>query len=89
MRDIIKENLQEQIALLQMIQESDYPKQIQTAADCIWETICSGNKLLIVGNGGSAADAQHMAAELVVRFEKEREGLPAIALTTDSSILSA
>lgn len=89
MRDIIRENLKEQIALLQMIQDSDYAQQIQIAAGCIWKTICSGNKILIAGNGGSAADAQHMAAELVVRFEKERKGLPAIALTTDTSILSA
>ena len=89
MRDIIKQNLIEQISLLQLIQNSDYVEQIQMAADCMWETICSGNKILIAGNGGSAADAQHMAAELVVRFEKERQGLPAMALTTDSSILSA
>ena len=89
MRDIIGDNLKEQIELLQMIQDSDYVHQIQVAADCIWETICSGNKILIAGNGGSAADAQHMAAELVVRFEKERKGMPAMALTTDSSILSA
>ena len=49
----------------------------------------SGGKLMIMGNGGSAADAQHVAAELVARFEKERRALPAIALTTDSSILTA
>src|ERR1700682_3242604 len=49
----------------------------------------SGRKALIFGNGGSAADAQHFAAELVGRFEKERPGLAAIALTTDTSILTA
>src|SRR5947207_1851746 len=48
-----------------------------------------GNKLLLFGNGGSAADAQHLAAEFVGRFVRERAGLPAIALTTDSSILTA
>jgi D-sedoheptulose 7-phosphate isomerase len=48
-----------------------------------------GNKLLIFGNGGSAADAQHLAAELVGRFMRERQALPAIALTTDTSILTA
>jgi len=51
--------------------------------------VVNGHKLLICGNGWSAADAQHLAAELVVRFEKERQALPAIALTTDSSILTA
>lgn len=48
-----------------------------------------GNKVLIAGNGGSAADAQHMAAEFVARFEFDRPGLPAIALTTDTSALTA
>ena len=48
----------------------------------------AGKKLLVFGNGGSAADAQHFAAELVGRFEKERPGLPAIALTTDTSALT-
>lgn len=48
-----------------------------------------GNKILAAGNGGSAADAQHFAAELVGRFKKERIGLPAIALTTDTSALTA
>lgn len=52
-------------------------------------TFRSGNKLLVMGNGGSAADAQHLAAEIVGRFRMERPGLPAIALTTDSSILTA
>lgn len=48
-----------------------------------------GNKLLVMGNGGSAADAQHFAAEMVGRFKMERKGLPAVALTTDTSILTA
>jgi len=49
----------------------------------------AGNKLLVMGNGGSAADAQHFAAEIVGRFKLERRALPALALTTDSSILTA
>lgn len=53
------------------------------------EVISRGGKLLIFGNGGSAADAQHLAAELVNRFKRERQPLPAIALTTDTSILTA
>ena len=51
--------------------------------------IKSGGKILIMGNGGSAADAQHIAAEIVGRFKKERKGMPAIALTTDTSILTS
>ena len=65
--------------------------QIQSAALMIAETFTSGNKVLICGNGGSAADSQHFAAEFVNSFSKSinRRGLPAIALTTDSSILTA
>lgn len=89
MQEIIKQNMQEQIQLLEKIMETDYSAKVQEAAEYILQTIQTGHKILIAGNGGSAADAQHMAAELVVRFEKERKGLPAMALTTDSSILSA
>ncbi len=53
------------------------------------EAIKNGGKIIFCGNGGSAADSQHLAAEFVVRFKKNRRALPAIALTTDSSILTA
>lgn len=53
------------------------------------EAVRAGNKLLFFGNGGSAADAQHLAAELVVRFKRDRTPVAALALTTDSSILTA
>jgi D-sedoheptulose 7-phosphate isomerase len=53
------------------------------------ETFTHGGKLLVMGNGGSAADAQHFVAEIVGRFKLERRGLPAIALSTDTSILTA
>jgi phosphoheptose isomerase len=64
---------------------------IASAADVIAEAFRSGGKLLLCGNGGSAADCQHMAAEFVSRLTKdfERPGLPAIALTTDTSFLTA
>lgn len=62
---------------------------IAAAVELLVHTIKDGNKILVCGNGGSAADAQHFAAELVCRFERERPGLPAIALTTDSSALTA
>jgi len=58
-------------------------------SDMVTDTLRKGNKILICGNGGSAADAQHFAAEFVVKFKLERKHLPAIALTTDSSILTA
>jgi len=62
---------------------------IENAGRRITECLQRGNKVLLCGNGGSAADAQHIAAELVGRFVTERKGLPAIALTTDTSILTA
>ena len=58
-------------------------------ADAIATAFAAGRKVLVFGNGGSAADAQHFAAELAVRFERERQALPALALTTDSSVLTA
>ncbi len=62
---------------------------IYTACIIATETIKSGNKILLFGNGGSAADAQHIAAELSGRYKTERRGLPGIALTTDTSVLTA
>ena len=64
-------------------------KSIAEAVEAVLGSITAGGKVLACGNGGSAADAQHFAAELVGRFERERPGLAAIALTTDSSILTA
>ena len=72
--------------LSRMAQQTDQAEQL---AERICQALQSGRKLMIFGNGGSAADSQHFAAELVGRFEKERPGLPAIALTTDTSILTA
>ena len=62
---------------------------INNAINLITDSIKNGNKLIIFGNGGSAADAQHIAAELIGRFKLERKSIPAIALTTDSSILTS
>lgn len=67
----------------------DLTPQLEAAARELVARLQAGRKLLICGNGGSAADAQHFAAELVGRFRCERRGLPAIALTTDSSIVTA
>jgi len=62
---------------------------ISEAVELMFTALSNGNKILACGNGGSAADCQHFAAELVGRFERERLPLPAIALTTDTSILTA
>ena len=59
------------------------------AAQAMSDAVRSGRKLLVFGNGGSASDAQHLSAELVGRFQKERAALPAIALTVDTSVLTS
>jgi phosphoheptose isomerase len=64
------------------------PRMVE-AADLIEQCLCAGNKLLICGNGGSAADAAHFATELVVRFAKDRRAYPAICLATDGGLLTA
>ncbi len=76
-------------AELRKVVARDCSTAIFEAASLITRCFTSGGKLLFFGNGGSAADAQHLAAEFVGRFVRERAGLPAIALTTDSSILTA
>lgn len=63
--------------------------EVETLVDRVLRAFAAGGKLLFAGNGGSAADAQHLAAEYVVRFSRERRPLPAMALTTDTSILTA
>jgi len=68
---------------------SSLEPQMAQAADVIDQCLRAGNKLLVCGNGGSAADASHFATELVVRFAKDRRALPAICLTSDSGILTA
>ena len=68
---------------------SDFEQIIEDVAEILVDTIKNGNKIILFGNGGSAADAQHIAAELSGRYKKERRGLPALALTTDTSALTA
>jgi D-sedoheptulose 7-phosphate isomerase len=84
---MVKEAIKEHIeAANRVLNISD---EIRGGGELIIKTLKSGNKILICGNGGSASDAQHIAAELTGRFEKERVALPAIALTTDTSALTA
>lgn len=69
--------------------QANMVEEIESVADLMVMRLSQGHKILVMGNGGSAADAQHFAAELIGRFLAERRALPAIALTTDSSILTA
>jgi D-sedoheptulose 7-phosphate isomerase len=62
---------------------------LNQAGDLLLQCLLGGSKLMVCGNGGSASDAQHFAAEIVGRFEKERRAFPAVALSTDTSILTA
>ncbi|HEX16533.1 MAG: phosphoheptose isomerase [Deltaproteobacteria bacterium] len=64
-------------------------KEVERAARLLVEVVRSGGKIFLFGNGGSAADAQHIAAEFVNRFRRDRRALPAVALTTDSSVLTS
>ena len=85
---LIKSSLREG-AELRTVVARDCSAAIFQAAGLITMCLRAGGKILFFGNGGSAADAQHLAAEFVGRFVRERAGLPAIAVTTDSSILTA
>jgi D-sedoheptulose 7-phosphate isomerase len=69
--------------------ERDMAPSIAEMSDLIATALAGGNKLLVMGNGGSAADSQHFVAEIVGRFKLERAALPAVALSTDTSILTA
>lgn len=90
MSDFIVSQLRETRRLTDaMLADSQLLAITKDAADTCIQALAGGRKLLLAGNGGSAADAQHIAGELVSRFLFDRPGLPAIALTTDTSILTA
>jgi D-sedoheptulose 7-phosphate isomerase len=88
MKDAITKAFEESIRVKQAFLRDNLDTLV-TAIDAIAAAFQRGNKLLIFGNGGSAADAQHIAAEFVNRYLVERRPLPAIALTTDSSVLTS
>lgn len=68
---------------------SNYDAEIESASKIIADTFLNGNKIFTCGNGGSAADSQHLAAEFMVRYKKDRKPLPCIALSTDTSNITA
>lgn len=86
----IKNYIESSIEVKQaVLTDEDLINKISQVASLCCDAISNGNKILIAGNGGSAADSQHIAAEFVSRFFYDRPGLPAFALTTDTSILTA
>ena len=90
MTSIIREELSASLELVRVLHDDHaLHQQIETVVDLCTDALRKGRKILFAGNGGSAADAQHWAGELVSRFYFDRPGLPAMALTTDSSILTA
>jgi len=87
MKTIIENEFAEHLKVAQTM--FDLVDKVEFAAQLCIDGLQNGGKILIFGNGGSAADAQHIAAEMVGRYKVERKGLPAIALTTDTSVLTS
>ncbi len=85
---LLTDSLQEHLETLQSLLRSNI-NDIEQSGQMICDVLVAGRKILLCGNGGSAADAQHIAAELVGCYEKQRRSWPAIALTTDTSALTA
>jgi D-sedoheptulose 7-phosphate isomerase len=87
---VIQEKIQETIDnLSKLLRDEECLKTISESAKLIVDAIKTGHKLLICGNGGSAADAQHIAGEFLCKFYKDRNPMPAVALSTDTSVLTS
>lgn len=89
---IIQSEIRQQLtesAEVKILMASGYSKPVQEAVELLLSAVHAGSRILLCGNGGSAADAQHIAAELVSRLRAERKALPALALTTNTSTFSA
>lgn len=86
--ELIQKTIAEHVVTVAAFEDSCAEVIREMAALCV-KALGAGNKVCFFGNGGSAADAQHFAAELVVRFTRNRKGLPSLAFTTDSSVLTA
>lgn len=90
MQNRIKQQIKDSLDVKNKLLESpELLVEIEMAAAAILKAFRNGQKVMLAGNGGSAADAQHIAAEFVNRFNLDRQGLPAIALTTDTSVLTS
>jgi D-sedoheptulose 7-phosphate isomerase len=89
-RTLIDARIADHSAMIALLRESDaYLSAVSSAADAMIAALRKGRKILFFGNGGSAADAQHLAAELTGRFLRERNSLPGLALSTNSSSITA
>ncbi len=88
MKDMIKVEFEAHQKTIEATIEKLIP-DVEAASKMLIDTLKNGNKILLCGNGGSASDAQHIAAELTGRYKSERRGLPGIALNTDTSALTA
>jgi len=90
MQDLVMRQLDHTLATLAAVRaDATIAAAVSEAGRAIAEAMKSGNKLMVAGNGGSAADSQHLVAEFVSRLTRDRPALPALALTTDTSILTA
>lgn len=87
-KELLRQSIEEHLAAINALLDAKLD-DIESSGRLIVQTLQSGNKILLCGNGGSAADAQHIAAELVGRYEKHRRAFPAVALNTDTSALTA
>ncbi len=87
MNDIIGKKILESAEIIE--KSINLSQKISDAVDEIYNSLKNGNKIYLFGNGGSAADAQHIAAELIGRYKIERKSIPAISLTTDTSVLTS
>ncbi len=87
MNDLIERKILESAEIIK--ESAQLSKKIENAVIEIYNSLIHGKKIYLFGNGGSAADAQHIAAELIGRYKIERKSIPAVSLTTDTSILSS
>ena len=85
----LKESVLKNVKVLTLTFDDSHIETLQRIIACVVSALKKKKKILLCGNGGSAADSQHVAAELIGRFKKERRSLPAIALSTDTSIITA
>lgn len=86
---VVKYLTQSRNTIQAAIDDNEFAKAIVSIVECLSSTLAAGNKVLLAGNGGSAADAQHIAGEFLSRLNYDRAPLAAVALTTDSSVLTA
>ena len=86
---IIEQRLADHLEVLQKLMNSDLPKKLEASAKYVEKALADGHKVLFCGNGGSAADSQHLAAEFVGRFQKERKAYAAVSLNSDVATMTA